>query len=215
MRFYYLSAFSLMLYFLYLALVAGTFSAFWRLFRLKFSNPIYWVFIATVVIAPWVEELYIAYKFGELCRKDAGTYITKAVEVEGFYDDTTHWWRQLAESQYRFVESKDVIYRKLWRVERAGDEIRHFEIKNPTARYRYSEPHMHTPVAHKVSKIERIVADAATGEILARETKYARKPYWFFIGLGAPAMLCPAPGQDPDEKYGVIYERVLKPKSLP
>jgi hypothetical protein len=89
-----------------------------------------------------------------LCKKDAGIFVYKTVEVEGFYDDTTHWWRQLIESNYQFVESRDNTYGGLWRVERDGKGVRHFKIDRPTARYHYTTNIYGTRVAHKITRQE-------------------------------------------------------------
>jgi len=207
MRFYYFSVFSWMAYGLYLVLVVGALSALWsKAFNLKLANPVYWILVAAITIGPWSEELWIAYNFDYLCRKDAGVFINKTVEVDGFYDDTTHWWRQLAESKYKFVESKDYIDKTLWRVERAGDEIRHFRIDKPTARYHYKRVDVHTPVAHQIKRFENVVVDSQSGEVLARYTDYSRGPYWFFISLGTASIEC----RETRGKSSVVYYGVLK-----
>jgi|tagenome__1003787_1003787.scaffolds.fasta_scaffold20929793_3 hypothetical protein len=216
MRFYYFSIFSWFAYALYLWLL---FIAFWLIWtkalKLRISNPGYWILITALALAPWGEELWIAYEFGQLCGKDAGVVISKTAQIDGFYDDTTHWWRQLEESSYQFVESRDRITNTLWRAERAGDEVRHFRIDKPTARYHYTQPHEHTPVAHQINEVQYLVKDTQSGEILAKDTMYVRHAYWFFMSTDAPAIVCPAPGQDPNEKYGVIYKQVLKPIGVP
>src|SRR5262249_31194472 len=147
----------------------------------RLTNPGNWLLAVAIAVAPWVEEISIAYDFGQLCRKDAGRFIHKTVEVDGFYDDTTHWWRQLTdESQYQFVESSDQSNNSLWRVERVGQQIRHFRIDKTTARYEYKQTHLHTPVAYKITKIEGIVVDRERSELLGRSTTYTRDAHWFF-----------------------------------
>ncbi len=51
-----------------------------------------WIAMAPLFLllytAPVAEEFWIAWNFGQLCRKDAGIFIHKVVEVEGFYDTT-------------------------------------------------------------------------------------------------------------------------------
>ncbi|UCH48817.1 MAG: hypothetical protein JSU95_03160, partial [Betaproteobacteria bacterium] len=90
--------------------------------------------------------------------------------------------------------------------------LKHFEIEQPTARYQYSQPDRGTPLAHKVERIERVVIDNKTDDVLAKETKYRRRSPWFFVGLDRPVMLCPAAGEHPLERYGSIYNLALKPK---
>jgi hypothetical protein len=213
MRFYYFSLLSWVVYVVYGAIAVTLVSLLWTKFlKLKLRNPVYWALAVAILVAPWIEELWIAYNFDRLCRKDAGVFINKSVEVDGFYDDTTHWWRQLSESSnYKFVESRDNATGQLWRVERVGDELRHFKIDEPTARYRYMAPQQSAPIGYKIRKTERVVTDSQTQEVLARETLYARKAYWFFIALGAPVILCKDVDQRGSPSVGSIYNAVLKP----
>ncbi len=214
MRFYYISLFSLIL--LGLIYVFGTMFLVWLGKKLKSRWDGAWKVMAPLFlllyIGPIAEELWIAWNFGQLCKKDAGIYVHQTVEVDGFYDDTTHWWRQLAESDYQFVESRDNTFGGLYRVERDGAELKHFEIQQLTARYRYSQPDSGTPIAHKVERIERAVTDNRSGDVLAKETKYRRRSPWFFIGLDRPVILCPAAGEHPLASHGSIYDLALKPR---
>lgn len=211
MSFYYISLFSWIVFAIYFAIAAAIIFKVCGAYKLSR----YWKagLLTVAFIVPWTEELWIAYNFGQLCRKDAGLFISKTVDVEGFYDDTTHWWRQLKEnSNYQFVESRDNLYGTFWRAERDGNEVRHFKIEKPTARYRYIFPNNHSPVSYRITKIEYQVIDSQIGKTMARQTKYARQAYWFFIGLDAPLMLCPAPGERPhEEQGGSLYNVVLIP----
>jgi hypothetical protein len=213
MRFYYFSFFGTILALVVSLVAAGVFWAVWR-GALKRSIPTraFLVSLPIFLVMPWAEELWIAYHFGQLCRKDAGVFIIKTVEVDGFYDDTTHWWRQLREfSNYQFVESRDNLTGTLWRVEREGDSVRHFKIDKPTARYHYRAPYEQVVVDYKIRKTERVVADSETGEVLARETIYARYAYWLYISLDVPVLLCPAPEESSIASDGSIYNAALKP----
>lgn len=213
MRFYYFSLFSWMLYLVVALGAIGLVTLIWTgLLKLRFASPIYWVLVPAILVLPWAEELWIAYNFDRLCHKDAGVFVNKVVKVDGFYDDTTHWWRQLKESDYRFVESRDNIHNTLWRVEKVGNDIRHFKIGRPTARYHYSAPYRNDPVHYKIRKTERIVKDSETGEVLGRETKYGRDAYWFFVSLDRPVMLCPGPGENSLEARGLVYKQTLQPR---
>lgn len=138
MRFYYISIFSWMVYAAVALVAIVLLWLLWtRLFKLKTKNPVYWALIAAILVGPWVEELWIAYNFDRLCRKDAGVFINKTVEVDGFYDDTTGWGpRQLSESRYRFMESRDILTGRLIRVDQADDNarqetLRWYSEKNP------------------------------------------------------------------------------------
>jgi len=207
MGFYYLSIPSLILIAVIYAVAIAAFRFVWiRLLHRKFTGPIVWVVVAAIVIAPWVEELWIAWNFGQACR-EAGTFIYKKVQVEGFYDDTTHWWRQLQESRYQFVESRDNLYGTLWRVERVGDEIRHFKIDRPTARYQYKTRYSHAPVAHKVVRHEDVVEDNLTSDLLGRELVFGRDAPWFYVGLDRPVKLC----RGKRDARGSLYVNVLIP----
>jgi len=126
MRFYYASLFSSLAYTAFVVIAILLLWLVWtKLFKVRLKSPFYWVLVAVTVAGPWGEELWIAYNFGQLCRKDAGVFIYKTVKVDGFYDDTTGWGpRQLAASGFRFVESRDIIYKKLMRVERADEAAR-------------------------------------------------------------------------------------------
>jgi hypothetical protein len=205
MGFYYFSIFSIVplsiaygaLALLYWALVRGTRGMRARWALLGVAAP---VFLAL----PIAEEWWIAWNFGQAC-KEAGTFIHKKVQVDGFYDDTTHWWRQLAESSsYRFVESRDNSNGNLWRVERNGIGVKHFRIDRPTARYHYKWL-SHVPQTHKVVKHEATVTDSATNEILGRELNYGRHAPWYFIGLDAPIKICVGKR----DVRGMLYENVL------
>lgn len=256
MRFYY---FSIIGTFLALAASGVLVTAFWlvwtKLAGRKLTTRVVAVSIPVALLLPWTEEFWIAWNFGQLCRKDAGLFVSKTVEVDGFYDSTTAWGpRQLSEGGYRFVESRDNVYGRFARVERADAEARDralqwystqnpgkerpkdlfiqhrvseteqisvspngvdawrtTKIDKPTARYHYTFPHQNSPTGHKLSKIERVVLDSQTGELLARETKYSRTAHWLFFSLGSPVMLCPAPGERPHEERGSIFLLVLKP----
>ena len=164
-------------------------------------------------VLPIAEELWIAWSFGQAC-KEAGTFIYKKVQVDGFYDDTTHWWRQLSESQYQFVESRDNLDGTLWRVERTNKEIRHFKIDRPTTRYHFKRTYDLKLIGHKIKKDEHIVLNSETGEVLAKETIYTRQPNWFFIHLDRPVMFCPTASERSQNVRRMLFENVLLPYKL-
>ena len=214
MRFYYISIFSVMLLGLFYLIGTGLLAALWLWLRKRWKRA--WIAMVPLFLllyaAPVAEEFWIAWNFGQLCKKDAGIFIHKTVEVEGFYDDTTHWWRQLAESKYQFVESRDNTYGGLYRVERDNAGLKHFKIDRPTARYHYRWPHMNTPVEYKVAKTERHVADSQAGEILGRYVDYDRRAPWFYIGLDKPLIFWKEAETDA-HKLGTVFgpRMVLRP----
>lgn len=106
MRFYYFSLVSWTVYLVYGVIAIALLSLLWtKVLELKLRNPGYWILAAAALIAPWGEELWISYKFDQLCRKDAGIVISKEVEVDGFYDATMRSAYELTKKAgYRFVE---------------------------------------------------------------------------------------------------------------
>lgn len=84
MGFYYFSILSLAAFVVYFAIALLVVLIVWL--RFKLAKGWLLLLIPTLFIAPWVEELWIAYNFGQLCRKDAGIFINRTVEVEGYYD---------------------------------------------------------------------------------------------------------------------------------
>jgi hypothetical protein len=213
MRFYYISIVSLILLGVIYALGTALLAGIWYWLRQKRRIGIVMVpLFLLLYVGPWVEELWIAYNFGQLCRKDAGKFIYRAVEVKGFYDDTSHWWRQLADSDFEFVESREHGRKAYWRVERNGSHLRHFAIAHPTARFHYTRDIYGARVAYKITRQESRVTDSATGEVLGRYVEYGRGPYWFFIGLDQYPYSCDGPDGGPTSKHNsLIYRDVLKP----
>jgi len=56
-------------------------------------------------LAPIAEELWIAWHFGQLCRKDAGIFVNKTVEVEGFFNATGSTLDLVRPGNYKFIEA--------------------------------------------------------------------------------------------------------------
>ena len=121
MRFYYFSLFSWAVYVLYGVIAITVVSLLWtKLLKFKLRSPAYWLLAIAILAAPWIEELWIAYNFDQLCRKDAGIFVNKVAEVDGYYDGTTKITR-LVSTPYKFIESPEEggTYR---RVERATEQ---------------------------------------------------------------------------------------------
>ena len=220
MGFYYTSFFSI----IPLAIAYAVLGlAFWGIVRAtrgrRWRKPILIVAAVGFLLLPVSEELWIAWNFGQAC-KEAGTFIYRKVQVEGFYDDTrtTHAGpptpqavKSFEESGYRFLEMKG--QEKFVRIEKADGQWRAFMLDRPTARYHYKWPNPHgDQVAHKVGKSERIVIDTETNEQIARYTGFGRRPPWFWIGLDTPAFACDAPGRWPLTRGNpLIYREALIP----
>ena len=214
MSFYYFSTLSLPL----LGVVYGLLLLlFWGMARLTRGmlgrTALLGVVGVVFLVLPVAEELWIAWNFGQLCKKDAGLIVKKTVQVEGFYDDTTHWWRQLSESGFHFVESRDNTYGGVFRVERDRAELRHFKIDHPTARYRFFRDSS-KGIGHRLWKQESRVQDSKTGEVISEYRVYIRGAPWFYIGLDRPNMGCDGPDGGPHSKHKnsfLIYRDVLIP----
>ena len=90
MRFYYIGLFSLLL--LGVVYFVGTGLLVWLGSWLRKRWKHAWIamvpLFVLLYIGPVAEELWIAWNFGQLCKKDAGIFVNRTVEVEGFYDAT-------------------------------------------------------------------------------------------------------------------------------
>jgi hypothetical protein len=69
MSFYYPSIFSLIFIAILYAVVLGVIWFVWvKLNKRKFSGPAAWGIVALVIVAPWLEEFWVAWNFGQLRR---------------------------------------------------------------------------------------------------------------------------------------------------
>ncbi|HZP87588.1 MAG TPA: hypothetical protein VFB54_12285 [Burkholderiales bacterium] len=198
--------------------------------RVKARRPDAWKVMLPlsllVYIAPIGEELWIAGNFAYLCSKDAGIFVYKTVEVEGFYDATrpTHSGPpspqtrdELEAGGYRFYEMPfpDRTGRpaRIVHLEKKEGEWVSAVLDYPTATYQYRRVHLNTPVAQKIGKLERLVIHVDGEEVLGRSIDYSRRPPWFLIGLDGPLMFCQETRRDAEEKGNVFGPNmVLRPK---
>ena len=230
MRFYYISLISLVL--LGLIYVFGTMFLVWLGKKLKKRWDGAWKVMVPLFlllyIGPIAEELWIAWNFGQLCRKDAGIFINKTVEVEGFYDSTAvlpKVYTPLAPQSVEYYEKGGYRYYELGLSQPSGgpNKVVHIEkvegvwtptvLDRPAARYHYLWPHMSEVVSHNIVKGERVILDRQSGEVLGRYLNYARRAPWFFIHLDRPSMGCIEVKED-ERKRGTVFgpRMVLFPK---
>jgi len=172
------------------------------------------------LVMPVSEEFWIARDFGQAC-KEAGTFIDKKVQVEGFYDDTrsTHAGTptpqaaaSFEKSGYQFLEMKG--REKFVRVEKIDGQWRSTALDRPTARYhfRHTDPMSGTPWGHKIIRSGSEIVDSETNQAIARYVSFGRSPPWFFVWLDTPSFACDAPGRWPLTRGGrLIYSDVLIP----
>ena len=107
MAFYYLNVLSLLFLGGLYAIAILLFWLVWtRVLGWAFRGPVVWTVIPAILIAPWMEEFWIAYHFGQAC-KDAGTYVFHKVAVDGYYDGTSRgtMTRLVGRPGYKFIES--------------------------------------------------------------------------------------------------------------
>jgi hypothetical protein len=79
---------------------------------------------AVFLVLPVSEELWIAWNFGQAC-KGAGTFITKKVQTDGFYDATMRSaYENTVPGSYRFVEQATEDRTGFERVERVAGAAR-------------------------------------------------------------------------------------------
>ena len=215
MGFYYISVFSLMLLgAMYVVLLF----VFWGIARLTRGVPgrkaLLTIVGVVLLLLPISEELWIAWNFGQAC-KEAGTFIYKKVQVDGFYDDTrsTHAGeptQQAAESfdksGYRFLEMKGpssgVVH-----IQKVDGRWKSTLLDRATARYWFKWNQGAEIVTHKVGKTEYLVVDITNGETIARYKAFGRDAPWFFIGLDRPPFACDVPGGWPYARGNLLVYR--------
>ncbi|HXF65552.1 MAG TPA: hypothetical protein VNK67_02480 [Burkholderiales bacterium] len=134
---------------------------FWGIARLTRGVPgrkaLLGIVGAVFFVLPVAEELWIAWNFGQAC-KEAGTFIYKKVQVEGFYDSTMRSaYENTKPGGYQFVEHATADRKGIERVERADDEAR----AQALAWYAEKNPGQELPknksVIYPVSDREQIV----------------------------------------------------------
>lgn len=226
MGFYYISIFSIVPLGIAYGLLA---LIYWGVVRASRGTParktILSVVGAVFLVLPVGEELWIAWNFGQAC-KEAGTFIHRKVEVEGFYDDTrsTHAGpptpqavESFENSGYRFLEMKGRDD-SFVRIEKIDGVWKPTVLDRPTARYHYkhADPMNGTRVSHNVGRSGTVIVDSTTNEEIARYTSFGREPPWFYIGLGIAPFACDAPGRWPNTKgNALVYRETLIPASKP
>jgi len=226
MRFYYISIFSVMLLGLIYLIGSGLLVWFGSWLRKRWKRA--WMVMVPLFLllyaGPVAEEFWIAWNFGHLCKRDAGIFINKTVEAEGFYDATaglltvsTPAPKPAADyyekGGFRFYELS------LANTQGGPSRVVHYAkvngvwtptiLDHPTARYHYRWPHMNSPAGHKLEKIERLVIDTQTQEVLGRYVDYARTSAWFYVGLDRPLMFCKEAERDARARGTVFGPRMV------
>jgi hypothetical protein len=148
------------------------------------------------LIAPWVDEVWIAWRFHELC-KDSGVHIVRKVEVEGFYDSTLRsGYERIDQFGFRYMEHPSVDRKKIEHVTKVQGKWQASIVDKPTARYHYKATRDHDDAGYQLEALEYTVADSQTGEIIGRDTTYKRYPGWvnalWIRYLGSGMTMCPA-----------------------
>jgi hypothetical protein len=220
MAFYYISIFSI----IPLGVAYGVLGlVYWGLVRatrgVRARTLILSVVGVIFLVLPISEELWIAWNFAQACRQ-AGTFISKKVQVEGFYDDTrsSHAGKPTAQavesfekSGYRFVEMK--ADGKVVRVEKINGEWKPTLLDRPTAKYHFRMPSNHAPLGHRITKHETVVVDTTGGDVLGRYTRFSRDAPWFYWSIKGDYS-CDAPGRWPLTRGNFsIYRDILQPAS--
>ena len=106
MRFYYISIFSVLLLGLIYLVGTGLLIWFGLWLRKKWKRawmvmvPLFFLLYA----GPVAEEFWIAWNFDRSCKKDAGIFIYKTAEVDGFYNSTGASFELVRSGGYRWVE---------------------------------------------------------------------------------------------------------------
>lgn len=160
MRFYHISILSVMLLGLFYLAGTGLLAALWLWLRKRWKRA--WIAMLPLFIllyaAPVAEEFWIAWHFEQLCKRDAGIFIHKAVEVEGFYDATMRSaYENTKPGGYQFVEHATEDRKGFERVQRASEEER----ARALAWYAEANPGKERPkdksIFHNLNERERVV----------------------------------------------------------
>jgi hypothetical protein len=172
-----------------------------------------------ILVLPISDELWIAYHFKEVC-KDAGVHVSRKIEVKGFYDETMRsGYEILKQNEYKFMEHPSTVKGKIGHVVNVNGEWKETILDKPTARYHYkfSDKRQWFPVGFQLYKREMQIIDSKTGEIVSRNTAYARYPslvegIWVrFFGSGK--RICSRPLDDKEKKTltGSLTEHTFIP----
>lgn len=194
----------------------------------------------TVLLVPWVDEVWIAWNFKELC-KGAGVRVVRKVETDGYYDSTTSGWDKptvltdpklisdLERSGFRFSErnagfASDRLG-KISHLEKHADGLWRISILDrPEARYHYKRIvdyrdatgiHEEISVAYKIMMTGEEVIDTKSGEIIGRNIEYSRRPGWlegsWLRFVGTGATICRGSAPEAGGLRYLLHHYVLIP----
>ncbi len=106
MRFYYISIISVLLLGLIYLVGTGLLTWFGLWLRKRWTKA--WMVMVPLFLllyaGPVAEEFWIAWNFGQLCKRDAGILIYKTAEVDGFYNSTGASFELVRSGGYRWLE---------------------------------------------------------------------------------------------------------------
>ncbi len=211
----------------------GMLLAIWRKVRdRRWGRVVVFVAAIAVLIAPWADEVWIAWNFHEFC-KGSGVHVSRKVVVDGYFDGTFHGMSRPGSAEspqsiealdkmgFGYVELR-TIDGQVVRIEKSEGLWRSKIVASPTARYHYKRIvnfrdergiHHEAPVSLKIEVTGEEIVDTKTGEKLGERVIYKRRPGWvdgLWIGyFGSGLTLCPDPGRGP--KMPSLRESVLLP----
>jgi hypothetical protein len=119
--FYYISPFSIVPLAIAYAVMALVFSGIVAASRgIPYRKAVLFLAAAALLFVPVSDELWIALRYGQAC-KEAGTFIYKTAQVDGYYNDTGVITRIVGGPPYSYIESRD-DNGGFRRVERASED---------------------------------------------------------------------------------------------
>jgi hypothetical protein len=227
MSFYYFSFLGAALALLLGICAAGVFWLLWRgVLKRNISARAFVLSLPVFLLLPWFEEFWIAYHFDRFCRKDAGIFVHRVVEADGYFDATARLRRINNPVLAVTAEEFDRRGFKYYEMSLADptmpqNKVAHFKrvsgkwvgttLERPIARYHYRRPQSHTPVAYKIKAFEWTVEDVMSSSVIAREKAYAREAHWLYIGLDRPTRFCAVFGSHGERLTGGLYRVSIKP----
>jgi hypothetical protein len=132
-------------------------------------------------IAAYWDVYRIAREARRLCNTEAGMYVHRTVEAEGFMgvSDIEHW----AEKGFRFVEM-EFAGQQRYRYALVGGEVVKEHVDELRSRYEYTTDS--TVLEMPFVRTRDLIRDRSTGEVLGEVVAFKKYPGWLdsrFVGL--------------------------------